>query len=1779
MADNIVDIGFRYDIGDIKEIEKNIGSAVQKAMNNIDASKITKGTVDQIKQLENVFKDFQNKTNASISQIEGNINQITSLIPNIQTAFNKLGLEIDLSKPMKQVEDFSNKMQQELSKQSIKMDNVKVDSKAIEKAVNDVAKVAEKSLENGVKTGLENGISSAAQSMNNPNSMKAMEKAGEQAGKTYVQSWADKFKKRTVSAEIPSVDKVIEDLDYKGIVDRQTLNFVREIYDYVHNIRVDLTQFSYKDFQQYLNEKFPYYDKKGNPIDNKSMYYKFGGDIRFEEVLRPMLNGIANNFPDMIHTTFTHDLTAVLVEDLKKLKDYARQPETIIKNLKREIKELDLEIGNSGSKKNPRYTFHPNLDQFNELTKIAPLSQSEDFRFEEEIKKYLFSKTQKPIWELNTFSIEELVAMADAIQVETEKTKAQAQAEKEEIATSEKSQQQTLENTSAINEETAALEKNTQAKKENAEAGSYAYGMLKGMSSNERRQTAEKRWSSHAHEDADDIDKVHVEKVVKLSEFYGSTEGADFLKKKIETLKSELNQKTMNKINESSKIQEDLIDSSVKDVSNFNKLKKEIIEISKLGNSLSSEDEDIIRRTEKYWTSIIKLNKYIESVKKSVKDGNFNSQLMSDNMIKKGDSISNSSAYDLLIKFVESRGYVGGQKSFEKNLRKVFDQNTQKDVDYKQNADIDIAKQVFIKDARTSIGKLRQLLNDTRRIYSEMIDPIQNFELKKIIKKSQISQQSAQQTEKNIAKKKEETEVIKENTLAKEKNAEISAKLTTTTTPTPTNTTPVVTNPVVTSNNEKPISTPTQTPVKTPVDGQITQEIEAIKKLEEELRVEVPNAIEAKNAAFRGEQTVVEEVVSAEREKLGELETKINEVKGAISSAKDGANNPKLQQDLTSLKTNAEGSKQIIANTIQSEAETFTPLIAKIDDVILKIRDKTSAFKEEQATVEGVVLEEINYLDALTGTLILLKQEITEVATSFARIKNKNVDIKVNVETVESVKSKFDEIIPVIEDFATKINEIKFEKKAPILTQIDAITSKAKELENLAKILSETESKIQLASQTASNEVTNAIVKDETRKQEAYQQTAQIKNKSLTVEFDKTSNSIAEFRESAESIGISPSAVDGIVGQLEKLNLEITKITTNFHKSKDSAEQYIKKLTVSAIDGTHEVKIVQNFDKDQKMIDTDTTVVSKLKEEKRAADDTAKAEDKLADIRKKVLKAQGIGNVANINFDNVENVDLIKAKITELQQLTQNFDATAPLKEQEMAYQQIENIVNELTASVKKYNETNNTKIKVDVDQDSLEQAQRILNKRFEVMKDKLLKIGIDLNDTSNQDLKTAINTFNANKESYDSKNLGKANKALQEMNLEYQKQNNILKENKKVQDQNYESRLAEFKNLLDAINKVNASLKDESVISNETKLSEQLAKRKELYVKLADFLNENGYKSIDSIQAEITNRGKANDLVKKEIELLEQLKAIVTTENNQVSFLNGQVLSAKELDNLLKDVYKKYNALKSVQNKGNKPMTAEDSRALTAYENIIVAVRNSLMGLKSGEELATNSVFRFTDGTEQAVERVREFIKDIDNLNAKFAITGKAPKGNVISSEITNIDDFKAMARKDANFKGTVKGNSNPKIQELGNGLYQIDYEIIDTEKNIKKLSYQWNESMKSMAVSTNTVTSTSRGLGAVIDSVKKKIGQLATYWTAMYLNPYMMIGEIRQAVSQVVELDTALVDLRKTANMSTQELNAFYNSSNDIAKQMGVTTKEIISQAGAWSRFNIIDPLYSNV
>ena len=107
---------------------------------------------------------------------------------------------------------------------------------------------------------------------------------------------------------------------------------------------------------------------------------------------------------------------------------------------------------------------------------------------------------------------------------------------------------------------------------------------------------------------------------------------------------------------------------------------------------------------------------------------------------------------------------------------------------------------------------------------------------------------------------------------------------------------------------------------------------------------------------------------------------------------------------------------------------------------------------------------------------------------------------------------------------------------------------------------------------------------------------------------------------------------------------------------------------------------------------------------------------------------------------------------------------------------------------------------------------------------------------------------------------------------------------------------------------------------------------------------------------------------------------------------------------------------------------------------------------------------------------------------------------------------------------------------------------------------------------VKVNQLVQKERELGRVGKSFGEIFKEKVIYGGAAQLAGmvgfYDVINVGREAFETIKELDTALVDLKKTTAMNSSQLEEFYFDSNDVAKQMGVTTQAIIEQSSAWSR-----------
>lgn len=140
----------------------------------------------------------------------------------------------------------------------------------------------------------------------------------------------------------------------------------------------------------------------------------------------------------------------------------------------------------------------------------------------------------------------------------------------------------------------------------------------------------------------------------------------------------------------------------------------------------------------------------------------------------------------------------------------------------------------------------------------------------------------------------------------------------------------------------------------------------------------------------------------------------------------------------------------------------------------------------------------------------------------------------------------------------------------------------------------------------------------------------------------------------------------------------------------------------------------------------------------------------------------------------------------------------------------------------------------------------------------------------------------------------------------------------------------------------------------------------------------------------------------------------------------------------------------------------------------------------------------------------------------------------------------------------GAALTRFGPEIKEIQDALNNVSTK--GTQADVEKLADSFNHVKQAAADAGATG-------GSFGDKLRAKIKDLSGYLMT-YVGFQDIVRYSQQAFSTIVELDTALVDLKKTAKMSTDEMERFYLDSNKAAKEYGVTTAELIQQASDWSR-----------
>lgn len=355
-----------------------------------------------------------------------------------------------------------------------------------------------------------------------------------------------------------------------------------------------------------------------------------------------------------------------------------------------------------------------------------------------------------------------------------------------------------------------------------------------------------------------------------------------------------------------------------------------------------------------------------------------------------------------------------------------------------------------------------------------------------------------------------------------------------------------------------------------------------------------------------------------------------------------------------------------------------------------------------------------------------------------------------------------------------------------------------------------------------------------------------------------------------------------------------------------------------------------------------------------------------------------------------------------------------------------------------------------------------------------------------------------------------------------------------------------------------------------------------------------NGVTKLNNLKASDKSTGKKSYEIAGQIEEIEKLKkeaydarqvlsSMINPQNVDTDTWKRYVDVINRLDQASNGSAESVNRLKdSLKNTLNSELNSLQN-SIDKYQNIITQAKTypsdfkpsteyntKLAKLESANEVLKNykaSLQGVTELTKEQQNQINRLTQNCEKAATEFKNLSAAEKGTIKVGVEKAIQRINKDLAENTKYSAEAKAGLNALLEQLKSG---------DPSINLRKITEE-------IIKIENAEIAAGRAGKSLWDIFKTKstygfIGQMQSY-LSMYVGFYGMINGVKKAVSTITELDTALVDLKKTTAMNENQLENFYYDSNNVAKQMGVTTQEIIDQASAWSRLNKIGLLYGDI
>lgn len=227
---------------------------------------------------------------------------------------------------------------------------------------------------------------------------------------------------------------------------------------------------------------------------------------------------------------------------------------------------------------------------------------------------------------------------------------------------------------------------------------------------------------------------------------------------------------------------------------------------------------------------------------------------------------------------------------------------------------------------------------------------------------------------------------------------------------------------------------------------------------------------------------------------------------------------------------------------------------------------------------------------------------------------------------------------------------------------------------------------------------------------------------------------------------------------------------------------------------------------------------------------------------------------------------------------------------------------------------------------------------------------------------------------------------------------------------------------------------------------------------------------------------------------------------------------------------------------------------------------------LKAGEKTYTQA---YKDKVNAAIEGIRKANK---NLQSEYSDQAAATLRGAMDAGLKEVFGAKDPMNKKAN---TAKAGSvleraiqtRNSYRGMPKELYNEYSRIIDdlrtyTGPKNDRSAGELQATMSRLNVLNARLEESGRKTDGVLGTVSNRLSDMNAKFIAQYFSIQSWIRYMRQVVQTVIQLDTALTELRKVSNAADARLNESMRNSAQTARTLGSTITEVVNATADWAR-----------